>query len=137
MLGKLRHMHEPHPVLMGTSLPTASRPTISVSAQHSCSAKRRQLAPRQSDVSCECAESVSGRKLFSSLIFYLALLDGCSFSSSARVIRLAGASRKESDSKILVFAFAMVDCCSKILSDELEEAIERLKRNDPTLTELE
>jgi hypothetical protein len=43
---------------------------------------------------------------------------------------------KESNS-VLGFSFAMVDCCSNISSEGVVEAIERLKRNDPTLTELE
>jgi hypothetical protein len=51
----LRHMLEPE-VLMGMSLPTASRPTLSASTQHFRSAKHRQLALRQSDVPCECVE---------------------------------------------------------------------------------
>jgi hypothetical protein len=51
-------------VLMGMSLPTASWTTVSMSAEHSCSTKHRQLTLRQSDVSCECAESVSERNFF-------------------------------------------------------------------------
>ncbi len=54
----------------------------------------------------------------------------------ARVICF-GARRKESNLEILGFSFAMVDCCSKIPYEGVVEAIERLKRNDPTLKKLE
>jgi hypothetical protein len=35
-----------------------------------------------------------------------------------------------------LFFVAMIDCCSEIPYKDLVEAIECLKRNDPTLTEL-
>jgi hypothetical protein len=53
----------------------------------------------------------------------------------ARVICFV-ARRKESHMEVLVFSVAMVDFCSDIRYKDLVEAIERLKRNDPTLTEL-
>jgi hypothetical protein len=59
------------------------------------------------------------------------------FSMLARVICLVGARRKESHSGILVVFVAKVDFCSKRPYEDVVEAIERLKRNDPTLTELE